>query len=43
MIKKIFLRLCMMIMFIGLVIVIYASDTEEIDFENEKCLAAVEL
>ncbi|HPO60633.1 MAG TPA: hypothetical protein PLN45_03700, partial [Exilispira sp.] len=30
-------------MFIGLVIVIYASDKEEIDFENEKCLAAVEL
>ncbi|HQQ20157.1 MAG TPA: hypothetical protein PK520_08705, partial [Exilispira sp.] len=43
MVKKIFLRLCMMIMFIGLVIVIYASDIEGIDFENEKCLASVEL
>jgi len=30
-------------MFIGLVIVIYASDIEGIDFENEKCLASVEL
>ncbi|HNV43893.1 MAG TPA: hypothetical protein PKH20_04015, partial [Exilispira sp.] len=43
MVKKILLRLCMMTMFIGLVIVIYASDIEGIDFENEKCLAVVEL
>ena len=43
MVKKILLRLCMMTMFIGLVIVIYASDIEGIDFENEKCLASVEL